>query len=188
MKLTIGVAGSAAGNITKEIEKKAFIVGEEIAKAGAILITGACPGFPFQAAKGAKSKNGLVVGISPSESKEEHLQRYKEFIKNKKYAIKYFDIIIYTGFGLKGRNVIFIRSCDGVICIGGRTGTLNEFTIAYDDSRPVGVLDSGGITKLIPEVIKIANKGTAPVVYESNPKKLVKKLVKACDNLKARVY
>jgi len=172
MKLTIGVSGSAAGNVAKGLKKKAFIIGREIAKAGAILVTGATTGLSHESAKGAKKEGGLVVGVSPAGNKKEHVEEYKK-------PVKEFDFIVYSGFGMKGRNVLFIRSCDGVICIGGRIGTLNEFTIAYGEERPIGVLKGGGTSELIPEIIKIAQKGKTPVIYETDPKKLVKKLIKA---------
>lgn len=171
MKLTIGVSGSAEGNLTSELKKKAFIIGQEIAKTGAILVTGATIGLSLEAAKGAKSAGGFVVGISPAENKKEHIKRYN-------CPVKEFDFIAYTGFGRKGRNVVFIRSCDGVICIGGRIGTLNEFTIAYDEGRPIGVLQPGGISGLIPKIIEVANKGDTKVIYDTDPKELVSRLTK----------
>ncbi len=55
-------------------------------------------------------------------------------------------MIIFTGFGYKGRNVINVRCADIVLILGGATGTLNEFTIAYDEGKIIGVLEgSGGI-------------------------------------------
>ncbi|HUV46716.1 MAG TPA: hypothetical protein VMW29_01145 [Candidatus Bathyarchaeia archaeon] len=177
MKLTIGVSGSAEGNITNELNKKAFVIGQEIAKAGAILVTGATTGLSFEAAKGTSLKKGLVIGISPAENKKEHQKLYREAIKSGAFSFKYFNLIIYTGFGRKGRNVVFIQSCDGVICIGGRIGTLNEFTIAYDENRPIGVLQPGGITEILPQIVKIAQKGNTPVIYNKDPKKLVKRLI-----------
>lgn len=172
MEITIGVSGSAAGDLTKALEKKAFIIGQEIAKIGAILITGACTGLSFEAAKGAKSEGGLVIGVSPAETKKEHQEIYQ-------FPTKYFDLIIYTGFGYKGRNVIWVRSSDAVICIAGRIGTLNEFTIAYDEGRPIGVLQPGGVSELIPKIVKVVKKGKTPVFYETDPKKLVAKLLKS---------
>lgn len=171
MKPVIGISGSAAGNISKKLEKAAFIVGQEIAQVGAILITGACRGLSFESAKGAKSKGGLVIGISPAETKEEHQERYQ-------FPTECFDLIIYTGFGYKGRNVIWVRSCDALVCIAGRTGTLNEFTIAYDENRPIGVLQLGGISKLIPQIVKIAKKGKTKVLYSQNPREIIKEIIK----------
>jgi uncharacterized protein (TIGR00725 family) len=176
MKPIIAVSGSAKGNITKSLEKAAFIMGQEIAKRGAILLTGACPGLPYEAAKGARSVKGFVIGISPAENKKEHQLIYKEFLKKDLYSLKNFDVIIYTGFGFKGRNVVFIRSADAIISIAGRTGTLNEFTIAYDEGKFIGILQPGGVSQLIPEIVKISGKGIKPVIYEKDPKKLVARI------------
>lgn len=171
MKLKIGVSGSAAGNINRELEKKAYVVGQEIAQKGAILITGACAGLPLQAARGAKSKKGLVVGISPGENLKDHIKSFK-------HPTQHHDIVLFTGSGKKGRNVVFVHSCDALICIAGRTGTLNEFTIAYDDQVPLGILVSGGITELIPQIVEISKKTRTPVFYDEDPKKLVSQLIK----------
>jgi len=171
MKYSIGISGSAAGNISSETTKKAYIIGQEIAKAGITLVTGATTGFSFESVKGAKDNGGLVIGVSPAINRQEHIEKYQ-------YPVEEFDFISYTGFDRKGRNVLFIRACDALICIGGRIGTLNEFTIAYDEGKPIGVLKSGGITDLLPKIVKTANKGSTKVIYDSNPKKLVKELIK----------
>ena len=78
-------------------------MGQEIARRGCVLITGACPGLPHQAVLGAKSVGGTVVGISPALNFEEHAM---------KYASPYhgYDAIIYTGSGLMGREIENIRS------------------------------------------------------------------------------
>jgi uncharacterized protein (TIGR00725 family) len=93
-------------------------------------------------------------------------------------------VIVYTGFGYKGRNVINIRSSDIVLIIGGATGTLNEFTIAYDEGKIIGVLESsGGIAAHIREVIAYCNKATRGVVlFDNDPGALVARCVSALAN------
>jgi uncharacterized protein (TIGR00725 family) len=66
MKLTIGVMGSSGGELNTEVKKKVFRLGEVIAERDAILITGGCPGLPYEAIRGAKAKGGMTVGISPA--------------------------------------------------------------------------------------------------------------------------
>ena len=57
-------------------------------------------------------------------------------------------------------------------------GTLNEFTIAFEDHKPIGVLEeSGGTTELIKDIIAKANRGNGKVVFDSDPKALVKKVI-----------
>ena len=178
MKLRIGVMGSALERGEAEIpvkgKKLAFAVGKAIAKNNCIFLNGACGGLPELAAKGARSANGFLIGISPAENLHEHVHKYN-------FPTKEFDVIFYTGFGFKGRKVVNVNNCDAVIIVSGNMGTLNEFSIAYDEGMVIGIMQgSGGIADVVDEIIRIANKKTgAIVVYDTNPEKLVKKVIKA---------
>src|SRR3989344_5710102 len=81
--------------------------------------------------------------------------------------------------GLMGREVTNIRSSDMVVIVGGRSGTLGEFAIAYDEGKLIGVLaGSGGITGHLPENVKgVGDKNTgARLVYDADPAALIRKL------------
>lgn len=85
---------------------------------------------------------------------------------------------MYTGFGYSGRNMLFIRSTDAVIFISGRIGTLNEFTIAFEDKKPIGVLmHTGGVTEDLDHILEISKRGRHNIVFESDPKTLVEKVI-----------
>jgi uncharacterized protein (TIGR00725 family) len=172
MKLTIGVMGSSGGNLGEEVLRKAYRLGEAIAERDAILITGGCPGLPYEAVRGAKAGGGLVVGISPGLSIDEHRGKYASPVEG-------FDVLIYTGSGLMGREVTNIRSCDIVVIAGGRTGTLGELAIAYDEGRLIGVLTgTGGITEIVEKILRVSGKETgACVLYDDDPVKLVDRLI-----------
>ena len=172
MKLTIGVMGSSGGEMTEAVRQLAFKLGESIALCDAILITGGCPGLPYEAARGARSKRGIVVGISPALSVEEHQGRYAS-------PVDAFDVLIYTGSGLMGREIRNIRSCDVVVIIGGRTGTLGELAIAYDEGRLIGVLTgTGGITNIVQDIIQASGKETgARILYDDDPSQLIDRLI-----------
>lgn len=172
MKLKIGVMGSASGKLLKKHKKIAYDMGCAIAEKDCITITGACPGFPLEAARGANSKGGLVIGISPALSEREHIERYNS-------PVAYHDVLIFTGSGLMGREVVNIRSSDIVIIMGGHSGTLGEFSIAYDEGNLIGVLtDTGGIAEEIENIVKIIKKKTgAKVMYGANPRVLLDKLI-----------
>lgn len=174
MKLKIGVMGSASGKIPHAHKKMAYELGCAIAEKGYVTITGACPGLPLEAAKGASKSGGLVVGISPALSEIEHIEKYQS-------PTAYHDVLIYTGSGLMGREVVNIRSSDIVIIMGGHSGTLGEFAIAYDEGHLIGVLlGTGGIASQIQNIIKFIKKKTgAKVLYESNPRVLLDKLIAA---------
>ena len=172
MKLAIGVMGASGGDLADEVRQRAYRLGEAIAEHDAILITGACPGLPHEAARGAKAKRGLVVGISPGLSLDEHQGKYRSPVES-------YDVMIYTGSGLMGREITSIRSCDIVVIAAGRTGTLGEFAIAYDEGRLIGVLTgTGGITRIVEEILRVSAKDTgACVLYDEDPVKLVGRLI-----------
>ncbi len=179
--MKISVYGSAAGDITDEVLEKAKLIGKEIAKLGHNLVTGACPGIPYEAVLGAKEFNGKVVGFSPAVNLESH--------KALDYPVDGFTELIFLpedfkykdnkGIATKHRNVESVAYCDACVIIGGRAGTLNEFTIAYDAGKIIGVLEnSGGVTKFLKELVNDFNKQSdAKIIYDEDPFELVKKIV-----------
>ncbi|MCD6547768.1 MAG: LOG family protein [Nanoarchaeota archaeon] len=170
MRKAIAVIGSASETNNQAINL-AREVGIEIAKRGYTLITGACPYLPYEAAKAAKQEGGFVIGISPASNYDEHINGYG-------FPDDVFDFIVYTGFGLKGRNVIMIRSADAVVAISGRIGTLNELTIAYDELKPIGILDVEGLAIEFPELVKKSKKKGSRIIVEKSPEKLLMNLSK----------
>jgi uncharacterized protein (TIGR00725 family) len=169
--MTVGVMGAAGGDLDPEVRKQARELGRVIAHKGHVLITGACPGLPHEAVIGAKEAEGFVVGISPALNLDEHVKKYRSPTRG-------YDAIIYTGSGLMGREIENIRSCDVVIFSGGRSGTLGEFAIAYDEGKVIGVLtNSGGISSHIQTIIGMIDKDTgATMCYDEDPVKLIGKL------------
>ena len=174
MRLKIGVMGSASGEMTENEEylRKSKDVGRWIAKKNCILVNGACPGLPHAAAEGAREENGFVMGVSPAFSRHEHVNEYKS-----PHGI--YDMLLYTGMGFMERDIVNIRSSDGVIFLGGGIGTLNEFTIAYEEGKPIGVLlDSGGISNHIEDIIKWCGREVHEnVCFCKDPEELVDRLI-----------
>ncbi|HLD71818.1 MAG TPA: hypothetical protein VI873_04380 [Candidatus Peribacteraceae bacterium] len=171
-KLKIGVMGSASGpQIENEVARaKARQLGNEIAKRGFIFINGACPGLPNDALLGAKEFNGFTIGVSPAFSEYEHVNEYKSPHAH--------DMIIYTGMGFMERDIINIRSSDAVVIVGGGVGSLNEFTIAYEEGRPIGILThTGGISNSIPHILELCQREMPPnLVMDDDPVKLLDKI------------
>ena len=155
--------------------EKAREVGRQIALNNGVLFTGACWGMPYESALGAKQAGGISIGVSPAISEEAH---YKEC----KMPSDAFDMIFYTGYGFSARNVWLMRMADAVIFICGRMGTLNEFTICFEDNRLIGVLEgTGGTADMIREIVKKLKKGPGRIIYEKEPKKLVEKICQEID-------
>ena len=170
--MKIAICGSSI-NTNKDIDKKAYEIGKEIAKNNVLLLTGAGKGYPYEAAKGAFSNDGKVFGISPAKNEEEHINAYN-------FPNDAFTEIEYTGLGVPGRNFPLVQQADAVIIISGQIGSLNEFTIAFAQNKVIGILqDSGGITNLIDKIADVCNKTNEKenIVYSSDPKELVSKVL-----------
>jgi len=176
--LVVGVMGSASGEIDPAVAALARAVGRAIADAGCTLITGACPGLPQEAVLGAAARGGLVLGISPALSEQEHVDRYASPTEG-------YSALIYTGSGLMGREVVNIRSSDIVVIIGGHSGTLGEFAIAYDEGRLIGVLTgTDGVADLVGELVERLGKETgAKVLFDADPGQLVARLIEYYRNV-----
>jgi uncharacterized protein (TIGR00725 family) len=170
-RLTIGVMGSASGTQNPEVVQRLTQLGRAIAERGHVLITGACPGLPYAAARGAQAAGGMSIGVSPALSLEEHVIRYGG-------PSDAYDVLIYTGSGLMGREVLNIHSSDMVVIAGGRSGTLGEFAIAYDEGRLIGVLTgTGGIADAVSELVRICDKETGAILlYDEDPARLIDRL------------
>lgn len=171
-RIKIGVMGSAGGAMPSHVVERCMELGRAIADAGCAILTGGCPGYPHYAVMGCKERGGLTVGVSPGMSLEEHVQGYRS-------PTDHIDVMIYTGSGLMGREVVGVRSSDIVIIVGGRSGTLGEFAIAYDEGRPIGVLTgTGGIADQLADWLPTIRKNTgSTVVFDSDPRRLIERCV-----------
>ena len=172
LKYKIAVSGAAeTGHCGPNVLALTKELGREVVRQGAVLVTGATTGAPFWAAIGAKEADGFVIGVSPASSEVEHVKKYH-------LPVDYHDMIIYTGFGYAGRNLLLTRTADAIIVSCGRMGTLNEFTIAFEDSKPIGVLTgTGGTADQIRELVAEAHRGPGKIVYDRDPKRLVAKVI-----------
>ncbi|MBI2623130.1 MAG: LOG family protein [Candidatus Liptonbacteria bacterium] len=172
LKYKICISGAAeTGHCAPGALEKTEELGRLIAERGMILVTGATTGAPLWAAKGAKQAGGMVIGISPAATKIQHVKSYR-------LPTEYHDLIMYTGFGYSGRNLLLTRSSDAVLTVCGRIGTLNEFTDAFEDQRVQGVLTgTGGTADMLQEVLDKSHRGYGKVVFESDPEKLLDKVV-----------
>jgi len=176
LRYSICVSGAAAGITVKTAHKLAAELGAAIADEGHILTTGATVGLPYFAAYAAKERGGTSIGFSPASSIIEHMRKYR-------LPHDVFDFINFTGMNYVGRDLYLIQSSDAVITVGGRFGSLHEFTSALEAHKPCGVLlGSGGTADLIPELMKsLQAPANDLVVYETDPKKLVRRMIEILD-------
>jgi uncharacterized protein (TIGR00725 family) len=172
MTISIGVmgsAGDAGGQSNKEaLLEKAQALAAAIAERRLQLLTGATTGIIYVVGKAAHDAGALHVGISPASNAGEHVEKYN-------LPLDACDLIVFTGFGLKGRNVVLVRSCDIVLFIAGAMGSLNEFTIAHDEGKVIGCLTgTGGVADGVDYLLnKFSRKTEAIVFRDEDPVRLI---------------
>lgn len=172
LKIKLGVSGAAeTGTCGLHALDQAKELGREIVRQGGVIVTGATTGFPMWSAMGAKEERGISIGLSPAASEHEHIESWK-------LPVDYMDLIIYTGFGFPGRDLLFTRSCDALFIGCGRIGTIHEFTIAFEDGKPIGVLQGEWtMDETIKEILERGNRPNAKIVFDTDPKRLVAKII-----------
>ncbi len=166
----IAVLGSASASETSQDAKIASQVGEGVARRSAVLLTGGCPGLPHAAVTAAEASGGLTVAVSPAMNRNEHAQTYGYPPAG--------GIILFTGMGAKARNVVLVRSADACVFLGGGMGTLNEFTIAFDELGPdaaIGILPGRlGLTGEFGRLAMLAERRPdAMLVERSDPEEML---------------
>ena len=171
-KYQICVSGAAKGDSVEEGKHLAMAAGRAIASSGNLLLTGATVGLPNYAAVGAKEAGGWSVGISPAATKVSHVKSYR-------LPTACYDVILYTGLHYVGRDTLLVASSDAVVSIGGRLGTLHEFTVAMEMDKPIGFLQgAGGVSTEIMDILKMAGEEKSKnVIFDTDPGVLVSKLI-----------
>ncbi|RYF29618.1 MAG: hypothetical protein EOO17_00605 [Chloroflexi bacterium] len=179
MRYQICVSGAASGDTVTASHQLAYDLGRAISERGKTLTTGATVGLPHYAAMGATSvegKRGISIGFSPASSFREHVATYK-------LPTKEFDYINFTGMEYVGRDVHLVRSSDAIITVGGRMGSLHELSTALESRKVCGVLlGSGGLADYTPTLLEnIEAPGAKDVIYDTDPDRLVGKVIQALD-------
>jgi len=179
----ICVSGAAKGASVEEGQTLAYELGAAIARAGHSLLTGATIGLPNFAAEGYKDAGGkMSIGFSPASSKVEHVMKYR-------LPTMAYDNIIYTGLHYVGRDMLLITSSDAVVSIGGRLGTLHEFTIAVETDTPIGFLHgAGGIGDEIQPFLNAAHplRRNSVIIFNNSSDSLISELTSHLDKTHAK--
>ncbi|KKQ34367.1 MAG: hypothetical protein US50_C0051G0005 [Candidatus Nomurabacteria bacterium GW2011_GWB1_37_5] len=178
------VSGAAeTGHCGPNALDKAKELGREIVRQGGVLVTGATTGFPFWSAIGAKEEGGVSVGLSPAATEQEHTGVYR-------LPVDYMDLIIYTGFGYTMRDILLTRSTDAVFLGCGRIGTIHEFTVAFEDNKPIGILedDQWETDEVLKMIIEKGHRPNDKIVFDKDPKRLVERVIELVKKDKVDEY
>ncbi|MBW1646102.1 MAG: TIGR00725 family protein, partial [Deltaproteobacteria bacterium] len=116
------IAVIGAGSCGAAEAELAFRVGELLAAAGQVLLCGGLGGVMTAAARGARARGGVNIGIVPGPGRGQ--------------ANPYIVHEIVTNLG-HCRNFVIIHSADGVIALPGAEGTLAEIAIARKLGKPL---------------------------------------------------
>lgn len=176
IRYSICVSGAAAGRTVESSKDLAERLGTAIGSAGHIITTGATVGLPYFAASEAIRAGGMSVGFSPAASVREHLRKYR-------LPVDAFDFINYTGMSYVGRDLYLVQSSDAIITVGGRFGSLHEFTSALEAGIPCGVmLGSDGTADVIPQLMDILEPPQkSKVIFSNDPEELVNQIIEILD-------
>ena len=157
-KRQILVIGHNDKGCTPEHEKVAYDTGVEIAKSNSVLISGGLGGVMKASCNGAHDAGGLTVGIIPQ---GEH-----------SFANEFCDVVIPSGMGLT-RDFLNALSADGVIIIGGGSGTLSEVCAAYMHKRPmVAIRNTGGTAEQYADKF-VDHRENVKIIGVDSPKEAV---------------
>jgi uncharacterized protein (TIGR00725 family) len=172
LQMKFAISGAAeTGHCGIDAYDKGIALGQEIAKHGAVLVNGATTGFPLWGAMGAKQAGGFTIGFSPANTEKEHIESYN-------LPVEYMDVIVYTGFGFPGRDLLMTRSSDAVFFGCGRIGTIHEFTIAFEDHKPMGILEADWETdEEFKMILDKGHRANDMIVFDSDPKALVERVI-----------
>jgi uncharacterized protein (TIGR00725 family) len=142
----IHVAVIGPGLASAAEEDAAEVVGAELARAGAAVVTGGLGGVMAAACRGARSAGGATVGLLPGLDRTD--------------ANEWVSVAVPTGLG-EGRNLLVVRAADVVVAVGGAYGTLSEIALALRAGTPVVGWRTWELTSPAGEA--------APVVHVDDP-------------------
>lgn len=100
---------------TEQDAEQAFLVGQLLAERRATVICGGGTGVMAAVARGVRSRDGFVIGIRPTGTRDG--------------TSPDLSATIVTNMG-EARNAIIAWSADAVIAVGGSWGTLSEIALA----------------------------------------------------------
>jgi uncharacterized protein (TIGR00725 family) len=130
----VAVVG-AGGDVTAAVLADAEAVGAQLARRGAVVVTGGLGGVMEAACRGASEAGGTTLGIMPGDDREQ--------------ANRWVDVAVATGMG-ELRNGLVVRSADALIALDGEYGTLSEIALALKAGKRVVGLGPWEIRGVLP--------------------------------------
>lgn len=126
----VAVCGPGEDGATEAALRGAEAAGRELARAGAVVVTGGLGGAMAAACRGAVEAGGTAVGVLPG--------------RDRAAANRWVTVAVATGLG-ELRNGVVVASADAIVAIRGGWGTLSEVALARKAGLPVVGVGGWGI-------------------------------------------
>jgi uncharacterized protein (TIGR00725 family) len=171
-KMRIGIIGSATRELDPHTLESSKKLGKILGKIKAEVITGTAVGAPHEVLLESKKYGSKTVGFSPDVNTEYHEQRHDNA------PLSDFDKVIFIK-GITKRSLRLVNYCDALVVLGGRMGTLSEYTIAFEENKPIAVLvSSKGISQHLKKITELCDKHRKePIFFYSTIERLVEELI-----------
>ena len=140
MQRYVAVVG-AGGALEPELAANAEAVGAQLARRGAVVVSGGLGGVMAAACRGASGAGGTTLGLLPGDDRGA--------------ANRWVSVAVATGMG-ELRNGLVVRASDAVIAVGGGYGTLSEIALALKAGKRVVGLGSWEIDGVEPATDPVA--------------------------------
>ena len=169
--MKIAIFGSAIKVSDKKVIQSCKSIAETLVENDIITFTGVGIGIPHLIVEYVHEMGGKCIGYSPSTDKHLH----NKISDNA--DLSPFDTVHFIK-GFTKRSLQMIEDADAVIVLGGRMGTLSEFSIAYEENKVIGVITSiEGIGKHLKNIIHITKKHRkVPVLFDDDAKNLIRRI------------
>lgn len=171
--MKIAIFGSAVNVKDKKTKNICNEIAKTLVEQRATILTGVGIGIPHLIVEEAHKAGGRCIGYSPATDEKNH-----QLQSDNADLAAYNTVHFIQGF--TRRSIAMIEEADAVIVIGGRMGTLSEYSIAYEENKPIGVLTSvQGIGKHLQKITTMTKKHRkTPIYFDNDAQRLVRRLVK----------
>jgi predicted Rossmann-fold nucleotide-binding protein len=156
----------------KDLVEAAATLGKVIASSDCNLLVDTASPFGNLVSASHREHGGMSIGFSPAANKKEHIKSYK-------LPTDVTDIMIYSGFGFNGADIVMTRSADAAIIAGGTIEAVKQYALVHEEGKPLGILESKywDSQDMIKEVAKYVG-GEDKIVFAKTASELVKNVLK----------
>ena len=133
LQYSLAVVSKVPLGESDDLSQSAYLLGQEIAQQGQILLTPVGLDLGYRVAAGASSKTGLSIGFSPAHNMRQH-------VSSLRMPTDVYDWLYYSGQEDVSLLTEMVRSCQAVLFVGGVLDNIAELSQAIERFLPIGIL------------------------------------------------